>query len=67
MYQTKSKWIVNVCRANLAIAADNFFSYQNKNLIQVKIFRKLNISYLLIPYQGVTDVNFLENFDTGHV
>ena len=32
--QTKSKWMVTVCRADLAIAAVNFLSYRNKNLIQ---------------------------------
>ena len=34
MQQTKSKGIVTVCRADLAIAAVNFLSYRNKNLIQ---------------------------------
>ena len=34
MQQTKSKWIVTVCRADLAIPAVNFLSYRNKNLIQ---------------------------------
>ena len=34
MQQTKSKWIVTVYRADLAIAAVNFLSSRNKTLIQ---------------------------------
>ena len=30
MYQTKAKWIITVCKADLEIAADDFLSYQNK-------------------------------------
>ena len=61
MQQTKSKWMVTVCRADLAIAAVNFLSYRNKNLIQAtflflpnrpclgNFFRELKKNFLQIP------------------
>ena len=42
MQQTKSKWIVTVCRADLAIAAVIFLSYRNKNLIQATFLFRPN-------------------------
>ena len=53
MYQTKAKWIITVCKADLEIAADDFLSYQNKTLIQASFLLFQNRSCLRILLRGL--------------